>query len=139
MQVHQEILPKGWSVVYKEGCPLCKISNTDSVFMLTIWNDFTWDISVGTEQIKTTQRSQMLADLSPIFNNVDFIVDVLKVLDNSQVCIGNADEKFHDICHSHSGVFKDYQAINYCKKYTNNDDFYFRFSHCAAYLVLCLL
>ncbi len=71
-----------------------------------VLQDFTWMLFFCGRQV-LPNRCQVLGHVPSQLVSVAAVTDLLKVIDDSQVCSGNSDEKFSTLALSRKGVFKD--------------------------------
>ena len=84
-------------------------SSADFSIILTISNNHSWAVRVGQKEVDISQS--LLLQGSPSFlKSIGEIVSVLSLLDGSKFCVGNQDEKFKYLDHSHKGKFMDQQG-----------------------------
>lgn len=118
LQLHKRlmhsILPAEWgySLVASTNLALFKLVLTPTMsadyhFMLTISTDGSWTLCVDRKQANACQCS-VLENVPLQLLSVQDVVNFIALLDSCNVCVGNSDERFHDLVVKHDGKFKNH-------------------------------
>ena len=104
-------LPMHWtSTVVSGTLVLTKLraSQTSAkvVFLLPISEMFSWAL-YNNQRSVNLEKCQVLCEVSSSLKSVDDVISVLRVLDATQQCVGNPDEKFRALVDRRRGEFRD--------------------------------
>lgn len=86
-----------------------KDDSTQLVFSLVINSTFNWRVIAGKRVLLSSFPP--LNSLSQQLDSVSNVISVVQFLESSQICVGNADEKYHPLQVSRKGVFMDSTGI----------------------------
>ena len=71
--------------------------------------DYTWLVQVGDKTVHSA--GQPLSSLPQLITTVSKLIQSIHRLDGLNVCVGNADEKYHPLQVARKGVFRDPTGI----------------------------
>ena len=100
-----QLIPETWTLC--RGSFILTMVNAmcNMLYTLSVALNCSWTLSVGPYQIDA-QKCHLLHIVPLILTCVDHIVALMKLLDQSKLCQGNAEPKFVDLLHHHKGVLK---------------------------------
>ena len=112
-------LPTGWVTVPELPTPspntsfiLCKLQqhspSLTSSFTFTIAVDpqLKWKLTVCSAEVNVSS-SNMFSQVPPVLSSVEAVVKLVSLLESSNLCKGNNDEKFTDLVAHNKGHLKD--------------------------------
>ncbi|XP_077865946.1 uncharacterized protein LOC144353223 [Saccoglossus kowalevskii] len=99
---------KGWTYQNDNECLqllyIQRNSQSQPMFTknITIYRNLSWSVMI---ENKECNDNSLFANIAPTVANVDVVMQLVNIVNNSTVCIGNPDVKFQQLAVVRFGVF----------------------------------